>query len=79
MSDFKIHFKGKYDDFECEFCKKNEETQMHMMKCEVIKKYTKQMIVPELEKNYHGNVNDQLQGTKYFLEHIKLRWKIKES
>ena len=53
MSDVKINFKGKYDDFECEFCKENEETQKHMMECEAIKKYKKTNDKCQNKKNYH--------------------------
>ena len=36
----KINFRGKYENLECDICKKQEESQKHILECSEIMKET---------------------------------------
>ena len=76
MSDVKTNFRGKYDNFECEFCNEIDETQKQMLDCQEIKKYKKlNEKIPEYEQIAQGNVKRKLKIAKPFFENISIRKK----
>ena len=65
--------KNKYETYECDACKIEDENQEHVMKCEEIKKIQKydENEVPEYEKIMTGNLTDQIKIAKSFSEKLK--------
>ena len=57
VSDMKINFRGKYENFECEIYSEEDDTQKHIINCKEINKKNKNYIkVPEYEEIFNGNV-----------------------
>ena len=80
VSDVKINFRGKYENFECEICMEEDETQKHIIYCKEINKKNENYIkLPEYEEIYNGNVNSQIMIAKRFMENVKIREKLKEA
>ena len=72
----KMNLKGQYENFECEACLLEEESQEHVYKCEEILK--QQNDKPEYERIMWGNVNDKIKGTKIFNEKMNILQIIRE-
>ena len=76
----KINFRGKYENFECEICMEEDETQKHIIYCKEINNKNENYIkLPEYEEIYNGNVNSQIMIAKRFMENVKIREKLKEA
>ena len=79
VTDVKTNYKAKYESFECEACKKEEETQKHIIECTEINKgkndYEK---LPDYEELHKRNVKNQVLIVRHFLENIKMRKKVKK-
>ena len=72
--DIKTNVKGAYDSFECKVCNKEEETQEHILKCEVITEMKKlKKLIPEYNKLFYGKVTEQLEIARCFKENMDLR------
>ena len=72
--DVKINFRGKYENFECEICKIEYESQQHIIECEEINKNRKEKkILPKYEDLYKRNVKNQVTIVRYFLENMKMK------
>ena len=69
MTKVKDNFKGKYEKLECEICKEEKETQLHILNCKILSKE----IVPEYEKIFENDVKYQVKIAKVFNENIKRR------
>ena len=69
MTDVKVNFKGKYENLACKICKKENETQDHILKCEKISTE----VSPEYHKIFEKDVQDQVKIAKIFNENIKRR------
>ena len=77
-TDVKTNFKSKYESFECEACKIEEETQKHIIECSEINKGKKEYEkLPDYEELYKRNVRNQVLIVRHFLENIKMRKKVK--
>ena len=74
MTAIKLNHKNKYETYECDACKIEDESQEHVMKCEEIKKIQKydENEVPEYEKIMTGNLRDQIKIAKSFSEKLKI-------
>ena len=72
VTDVKENFKGMYDSIEC-FCCKEDESQKHIMECKFI--YMNQNIenIPNYEKIFETNLQEQVKIAKKFLENMKIR------
>ena len=78
VTDVKTNFKAKYESFECEVCKKEEETQKHIIECSEINKGKKEYEkLPDYEELYKRNVRNQVLIVRHFLENMKMRKKVK--
>ena len=65
--------KGMYDTYDCRACEKHEESQEHIINCEVLRRMNKDDIeVPEYGKLFIGTVKDQLRISKIFKHSIKM-------
>ena len=74
VSDVKTNFKGKYENFECEICKIEYETQQHIIECKEINKNRKEeKIIPKYEELFKRNVKNQVTIVRHFLENMKLK------
>ena len=74
MTAIKMNHKNKYETYECDACKIEDETQEHVMKCEEIKKIQKydENELPEYEKIMTGNLRDRIKIAKSFREKLKI-------
>ena len=78
ITDVKTNFKSKYESFECEACKIEEETQKHIIECtEINKGKNEYKKLPEYEELYKRNVKNQILIVRHFLENMKRRKKVK--
>ena len=67
MTEVKINYRGSYVTFECEACKENEESQLHITECKEIVKFRKEYRKqPEYSKLFDGSVKTQLDIAKDF-------------
>ena len=74
VTDVKINLRGKYETFECEVCKEEEESQNHIMECKEIVKFRQNYTKPpNYNKLFDGNVKEQLEISKDFLENMKIK------
>ena len=65
--------KGLFDTFECRACEINEESQEHIINCEVLRGMNKYDIeVPDYGKLFIGTVKDQLKISKIFKQNMKI-------
>ena len=66
-SDVKINFKGKYENLECDICKNENETQIHLIECNEINKGKKEYgKPPDYEEMLETSVQNQLKIVRHF-------------
>ena len=79
MTDVKANFKNKYEEFECDICKDEEETQKHILECEdILKNTTRIKKETEYEELFKDNVKNQTEIAKMFIENMKVKKKLME-
>ena len=77
VTDVKTNYKGKYDTFECDVCKVEEESQEHVLNCkEILKTRKDDEKTPEYKNVFKGNTSLQLEVAKYFDENMRRRKKM---
>ena len=71
--------KGSYSDFNCDLCKKEgrifEETQKHILNCEVLKSENNSEDNTEYEEIFSNNIYSQLKISKIIMEHMEIKSK----
>ena len=68
VTDEKINLRGKYETYECEVCKVEDESQKHIMECKELVKLKKNVTKPPDYKDlFEGNVKNQLEIAKHFI------------
>ena len=76
VSDVKLNYKGKYETYECQVCKKEDESQEHIIiKCTSLNKSKEEIM--KYEDIFDGNVIKKVKIARKFIENIKLREKLK--
>ena len=79
VTDVKINFRGKYENLECDICKKQEESQKHILECSEIMKEDGFKKV-EYEQIFEEDTKLQLEVVKTFIMNMKTKEKmLKES
>ena len=71
----KINQKNRYDTYECEACEIADESQEHILKCEIIlemQKESKPYENLEYERIMNGNVKEQLIIAKLFKKNMEI-------
>ena len=72
MTGVKCNFKNEYENLECRACKMKEETQEHILSCEILNPTSS---ADSLEKSYKnikvGSVEEKLKVAKKFKENIE--------
>jgi hypothetical protein len=71
----KVNQKNRYETYECEACEIADESQEHILKCEVILKMQKEsepFKKLEYEKIMNGNVQEQLTIAKLFKKNMEI-------
>ena len=80
VTDVKMNMKNKYESNECEACGENEETQEHVLNCEIIlsmhEEYEKSE-KEEYEKIENGSVKEKIKVAKLFMKNIKIIEKLR--
>jgi hypothetical protein len=77
VTDVKVNMKGIYDTYECNLCKKEEESQEHILTCIEIrnmKSDTDSMI--KYDNLFNGKVNDQVEIARVFKENTEIKERI---
>ena len=74
VTDVKINQRGKYEEYKCEVCKEEEESQKHIMECKELEKLKNDDTeTPEYEKLFDGSKKEQLEIAKHFIENMNIR------
>ena len=74
VTDVKINQRGKYEEYKCEVCKEEEESQKHIMECKELEKLkNNDTETPEYEKLFDGSEKVQLEIAKHFIENMNIR------
>ena len=68
VTDVKTNFKGKYDDMMCRVCKKEEETQKHILECEDL---NEGIVMTSYENIMDGNIKEMVLVASKFMENMK--------
>ena len=68
VTDVKTNFKGKYDDMMCRVCKKEEETQKHILECEEL---NEGIVMTSYENIMDGNIKEMVLVASKFMENMK--------
>ena len=77
VTDLKTNLKGMYESFECTACGKEEESQKHILECEELIKWNKEIKEkPEYEKIFEGNISQQNYIAKIFIENMNIKEKL---
>ena len=70
----KENLKGKYESFECRACKKENESQEHVVnKCKILNQKEEKV---EYEKIFYGPVKEKLKVAKKFQENFEILEKL---
>ena len=80
MTDVKMNFKNKYENWECRACHKEEESQKHIYECiEIVKNNENKTKMIKYENIFGENTRHQVEIAKIFLENLNtLKWEKKE-
>ena len=77
VTDTKMNKKGLYDDYECDICENENETQEHLLECEeLVDMNNESMENVEYEKLFDGKVCEQVNIAKKFKQNMKNREEI---
>ena len=71
----KLNQRNRYENYECEACKLEDETQDHIMVCKTIiqmQNDENKCELPEYEKVMNGNVREQMMIAKIFNKKMKI-------
>ena len=68
-----MNTKGKYENFDCESCKIEDETQEHVLKCEEILKIQndEEKSIPTYNKISEGTIEEKVIIAKQFNKNMK--------
>ena len=79
LSDIKLDFKGKSENFACNIYENEDETQKHTIECPLINKERKLYTKPqEYEELYKRNIQSPFENCKAFLRKYEDKEKIKK-
>ena len=74
VTDVKINQRGKYEEYECAVCKKEDESQKHIMECEELDKFKKNNIKPpEYEKLFERTTRTISIFYRKYEHYVKLK------
>ena len=77
VTDVKLNYRGKYENFECRICQKEEESQNHLYECSEIPKTTiDETKRVKFETTFGENVRNQAAVVKEFIRRMDIRSKI---
>ena len=68
-----------YENYECDLCKKENETQEHLLRCTVIINMKKCHTNLNYDKIFSGSVKEQLEIAKSYNENMEIRKKLMKS
>ena len=73
VTEVKMNTKGKYENFDCESCKIEDETQEHVLKCEEILKIQndEEKSIPTYNKISEGTIEEKVIIAKQFNKNMK--------
>ena len=75
VTDVKTNMKGSYENFQCDMCKMEEETQEHVLNCiQIVSMNTNNM--ESLEEIFSGKVKEKLNVARTFKENMDIRNKL---
>ena len=79
MTEIKMNFKGIYDQYMCNACEKEEESQEHIIQCEELLKRNEEGVqAPVYEKIFKGRVKEQVKVARIFQQHMDIKAKMKD-
>ena len=81
MTKTKTNMKQMFNTYECRACKIETENDQHVLQCNTLKEMNKEykcIEIPEYEKIYTGNPNEQLLLSQIFYSNLKILENMKE-
>ena len=77
VTEVKTNMKGSYENFQCDLCNNEEETQEHVLNCmKIVSMRNEKDVINKLEKIYNGKVREQINVARVFKENMDIRKKI---
>ena len=77
VTEVKTNMKGSYENFQCDLCNNEEETQEHILDCmKIVSMRNEKDVINKLEKIYNGKVREQINVARVFKENMNIRKKI---
>ena len=63
MTNVKTNFKGKFENLECRACEKEDETQKHILECQIL---NKELEILDYEKVFKGTGSEKMKIARRF-------------
>ena len=76
MAEVKMNFKRKYENYECEVCDEEFETQKHVLECTKLlnmNENSDEIFIPKYEKLLNGTPNEKVEIASLFKENMNKR------
>ena len=73
VTNIKMNYKGMYENFQCEVCNEEDETQEHILKCKILNKDDFENV--EYSKIKNGNIIKMVKVARKFKKNLKIREK----
>ena len=73
VTNIKMNYKGMYENFQCEVCNEEDETQEHIIKCKILNKEEKDNV--DYSKIKNGNIIEMVKIARMFKKNLGIREK----
>ena len=71
VTNIKMNYKGMFEDFQCEVCNEEDETQEHILKCKILNKKEEEIV--DYSKIKNGNIIEMLKIARKFKKNLEIR------
>ena len=80
VTELKMNRKGNYENFDCESCKNEDETQEHVLVCKEILKMQNdnEISIPTYDIISEGTIEDKVIIAKQFMKNVKTIKKLRK-
>ena len=68
VTHIKMNYKGMYENFQCEVCNEEDETQEHILKCKILNKEESENV--EYSKIKNGNIIEMVKIARMFKKNL---------
>ena len=71
VTNIKMNYKGMFENFQCEVCNEEDETQEHILKCKILNKKEEEIV--DYSKIKNGNIIEMLKIARKFKKNLEIR------